>query len=95
MRDMNGRFIPGHPGLKPKGAQSEITKKTKEALSDFISGELETLREQVEKLTPSERVDFFLRLLPFILPKAQEIPPELSPNDITGIPLIKFISNPI
>lgn len=70
MKKFNG--IPNLSG-RPKGAVNKTTAETKELLQKVVSNELDNLTESLEQLTPKERLDVVIKLLPYLLPKQQEI----------------------
>jgi hypothetical protein len=63
-RNVNGR---------PKGAVNKTTSETKELIQKIVSNELEGIADLLEQLPAKERVDAVIRLLPYIVPKQNEI----------------------
>ncbi|TGU93052.1 hypothetical protein EN794_031775 [Mesorhizobium sp. M00.F.Ca.ET.151.01.1.1] len=78
-RDDKGRLLPGHPGLKPKGARSKLSKRAFESISDSFDDIISTL---IAKAKDGE-TDAARILLSIVLPKDQPVElAELTPNDL-------------
>lgn len=45
-RDKNGRLLPGHPGLKPVGARSQLSKRAINAVNESWDAVIQKLLEQ-------------------------------------------------
>jgi hypothetical protein len=60
-------------GGRTKGTPNRTTTETKELLQKIVSNELDNLQDLLEDLNPKERLDVVIKLLPYILPKQQEI----------------------
>lgn len=58
---------------RPKGAVNKTTQETKEILKNIVSVEIENINGLLDKLEPKERLDVIIKLLPYILPKQNEI----------------------
>lgn len=58
---------------RPKGAINKTTSETKEIIKNLVSNEVEKISELLEQLTPKERIDALIRLLPYIIPRQSEI----------------------
>jgi hypothetical protein len=67
-----GKFQKGNKG-KPKGAINKTTAETKELIQNIVSSKLENINELLEQLEPKEQLDVIIKLLPYIVPKQQEI----------------------
>lgn len=50
-----------------------ITKELREKLKDIVSAELEQLPDTLEDMEPKERLDFVLKLMPFVVPKVKTV----------------------
>lgn len=75
-RAKDGKLKPGsklNPNGRPKGASNRTTKEMRQIIKEYISNELENVDSLLEKLSPKERLDILTKLLPFVLPKQQEI----------------------
>jgi hypothetical protein len=66
-------------GGRAKGTPNRTTAETKEILLTTIGKELDKLGTILEKLEPIERVNAIAKLLPYILPKQQEMSIEVNP----------------
>ena len=60
-------------GGREKGTPNKLTKELRNVLKDIIYNELETLDEKLEELEPKERIELIIKLLPYTLPKLQNI----------------------
>ena len=60
-------------GGRAKGTLNRTTTETKELLQNIVSKELDNIVVLLEKLEPKERIDAIIKLLPYIVPKQQEI----------------------
>ena len=87
-RDENGRLLPGHGGLKPKGATNRLQSEIKEKITLFLSGELENIESIYSEVSPKDKLHFLAELLGYVLPKSKELKIE----DTTGnnTPQINF-----
>jgi hypothetical protein len=82
-RKQNGRFKPGHPGFKPKGAVSEFQKITRQQLGDFLISKLDDLPAVYSKLSAKEKARLLLSCAEYFLPKQKEINLEYQFPDLT------------
>ena len=64
VRNLNGR---------PKGAINKNSAETKELLRQIITNQLEDVELLLNELPPRDRVDAIIKLLPYIMPKQNEI----------------------
>lgn len=71
-------------GGRAKGTPNRTTAETKELLQSIISNELDNILVLLQKLEPKERIDAVIKLLPYIVPKQQEIAIDNKPM-INGI----------
>lgn len=73
-RDERGRLLPGHGGMKPKGAKSELRKK----VNEFVTEKWDELPDLFNSLKPKDKLLFFSELLPYCLPKLKQIDLEIT-----------------
>ena len=71
-------------GGRAKGTPNRTTAETKELLQSIVSNELDNILVLLEMLEPKERIDAVIKLLPYIVPKQQEIAIDNKPQ-INGI----------
>jgi hypothetical protein len=71
-------------GGRAKGTPNRTTAETKELLQSIVSNELDNILVLLQKLEPKERIDAVIKLLPYIVPKQQEIAIDNKPM-INGI----------
>jgi hypothetical protein len=79
-----------HGGRKV-GTPNKVSSGLKEVLSEYCLNEFQFLNANIERLTLSERLVFFLKVLPFVLPKNGA--PETNVNEVVTAPLIIFTKN--
>lgn len=60
-------------GGRTKGTVNKTTAETKEILKNIVSVEIDNINGLLDKLEPKERLDVIIKLLPYILPKQNEI----------------------
>jgi hypothetical protein len=60
-------------GGRQKGVLNRTTSETKEVLKKIVNKELNGINSLLEKLEPKERIDALIKLLPYIVPKQNEI----------------------
>jgi hypothetical protein len=75
-------------GGRRKGTGNKISAELKEVLSSYCLNEFQFLNANIERLTLSERLVFFTKVLPFILPK--NAVPEENMNEAAKVPIIIF-----
>jgi len=75
-------------GGRSKGVPNKVSSGLKEVLSSYCLNEFQYLNANIEKLTLSERLVFFLKVLPFILPKNGV--PEANTGEAAKVPIIIF-----
>ena len=71
-------------GGRTAGTVNKTTAETKELLQKIVSNELDHIEGMLNKLEPKERIDAVIKLLPYIVPKQQEIAIDSKPM-INGI----------
>ena len=71
-----------NPNGRPAGVPNRITKELRETLKEIIYQEFTGLTERLEKLEPKDRIEFLIKLLPFVLPRVEPLEPDY---DIPGI----------
>lgn len=68
-------------GGRTKGTPNRNTAETKELLQTIVSKELDKLGAILEQLEPNERINAIAKLLPYILPKQNEVKAEITNTD--------------
>jgi hypothetical protein len=68
-------FEQGHKkqGGRAKGVPNRLTKEMRSVLKDIVYNELENIQDTLESLTPKERLDIILKLIPYIVPKVKTV----------------------
>jgi hypothetical protein len=75
-------------GGRRKGTGNKISAALKEVLNEYALNEFQFLNANIERLTLHERFTFFVKVLPFILPK--NAVPEENMNEAAKVPVIIF-----
>ena len=75
-------------GGRSKGVPNKVGAELKEVLSSYCLNEFQYLNANIERLTLSERLVFFLKVLPFVLPKNGV--PEANTGEASKVPIIIF-----
>ncbi len=60
-------------GGRKAGTPNKITSELRDSLKAILDGELLTITASLDKLTPKERLDVVLRLMPYCMPKVETI----------------------
>lgn len=70
MRKTNGQFAKGNAGGgRPKGSKNRSTTELRSFINNFINNNLDLIQEDFENLDPKERVNAFIKLLEYSIPK--------------------------
>jgi hypothetical protein len=78
-------------GGRRKGTGNKISAELKEVLNEFCLNEFQYLNANIQQLTLSERLVFFTKVLPFVLPKNGV--PEANTGEAAKVPVIIFSNN--
>jgi hypothetical protein len=72
-------------GGRQKGTLNRTTSEAKQVLQNIVNKELENITTLLDKLEPKERIDSIIKLLPYIVPKQQEIAIENKESEFKNI----------
>ena len=61
-----------HGGRK-KGTPNRMTKELRSILKDVMHQEIEIIQDHLVQLSPKERVELLIKLMPYVLPKVENI----------------------
>jgi hypothetical protein len=75
-------------GGRRKGTGNKISAELKEVLNEYCLNEFQYLNANIQQLTLSERLVFFTKVLPFVLPKNGV--PEANTGEAAKVPIIIF-----
>jgi hypothetical protein len=75
-------------GGRKVGTPNKVSSELKEVLSSYSLNEFKYLNANIERLTLSERLVFFLKVLPFVLPKNGVL--EANTGEAVTSPIIIF-----
>ena len=78
-------------GGRKLGTGNKISAELKEVLNEYCLNEFQLLNANIERLTLSERLIFFLKVLPFVLPK--NVAHEENTGEVAAAPIIIFTKN--
>ena len=62
----------GNLNGRPKGSQNVATRKAREVIKSIFDRNADKFDEYLEALEPKDKLDFFIKLLPYLVPKATE-----------------------
>lgn len=65
-------------GGRVKGTPNKVTGITKEIISEIASGIRPNLAQDIKAMEPKDRVNVFLKLVEFVVPKPQRLDVELA-----------------
>jgi len=88
-----GKGKTNNPEGKPKGTPNKITGEMREFLKKILEKELGNLPHLLNKLSPEKKAEIIVRLLPFVLPKINDINIEMPEQKELKIKIIRKIIN--
>jgi hypothetical protein len=62
-------------GGRQAGTPNKLTTQVRQTLKDIFSNELEDLPAHLKTLTPQARIDFLIKIAPYVLPKVEAVTP--------------------
>lgn len=77
-------------GGRAKGTPNRTTAETKELLQSIVSNELDKMGALLEQLEPNERINAISKLLPYIIPRQNELTAEVTVQPKTVISWGKY-----
>jgi len=78
-------------GGRKLGTGNKISAELKEVLNEYCLNEFQYLNANIQRLTLSERLVFFTKVLPFVIPKNGL--PEANMAEAAKVPIIIFTNN--
>ena len=60
-------------GGREKGTPNRITKELRSLLKDIMYDEIGALQERLDTLSPKDRVELLIKLMPYALPKVTSV----------------------
>lgn len=67
------QYARAKPDQKMKTPNPILTNSLRDILKNIMQKEIEQLPDLLEKLSPSERLNFLCRLMPFVFPKVEAV----------------------
>lgn len=59
----------GNPFGRPQGISNKVTTEIREKINDFLGNNFDSIKTDINKLEPKDRIKFYIELLSFGLPK--------------------------
>ena len=60
-------------GGRKLGTPNRMTKELRSILKDMMYQEIEIIQDHLDQLSPKERIEILIKLMPFVLPKTTSI----------------------
>lgn len=60
-------------GGRTKGTPNRMTKEIRAVLKDVIGEQLESMPDVLATLEPKEKLEFIIKLMPYVLPKVEAV----------------------
>jgi hypothetical protein len=60
-------------GGREKGTPNKLTREIRDALKATLANEFERIPELLNELSSEKRLEYLIKLLPFVLPKVQPV----------------------
>ena len=84
-----------NPNGRPKGTVNKTTKEIKKMLVEFIGGNLDDLQANYDKLEPEKKLQFFERVLKYVLPTQQAYTENIDVSQLSGKQIDEMIDRVI
>lgn len=68
-------------GGRTKGTPNKVTEDLREKVSHILESQYETILKDLNKLEPKDRINIWIKLLEYALPKLQRSETKLKPSD--------------
>lgn len=62
-----------NPNGRPKGTPNKITGELRTRIKDFLDDNFETVTDEFKKLDGEKKIQFYLKLIEYVLPKNRAI----------------------
>jgi hypothetical protein len=73
----------GNPNGRPKGTPNRTTTEIKELMNEFVSKNLDDLQQQYDELPAREKLQFFERVLKYVIPQQRDVTQNIDVNNLT------------
>ena len=85
----------GNPNGRPKGTTNRTTSEIKQLLTEFISENLDDLQKHYNELEAKEKLQFFERLIKYVLPQQQSYTENIDVSQLSGKQIDELIDRVI
>lgn len=68
--------VSGNPTGRKRGTKNRSTAELKTAFQNFLDANIEQMENDLQELTPKERIHVLLKLADFVLPRIQSVQSE-------------------
>ena len=58
-------------GGRKAGTANKLTSEIRQVLKDIVSSEIENVPDLLSKMEPDKRLDYLVKLIPYVLPKVE------------------------
>ncbi len=70
-----------------------VQKGIREILKDLMQKEIERFPETIKEMPPAQRVNFLIKLMPYVLPKTESVSCEKDKSSASGFNFSEFLGN--
>jgi hypothetical protein len=70
----------GNPNGRPKGKPNKVTSKIRSVLSEVMQEEIKNIPEHIKNLETKDRLEFILKVLPYLTPRLESVAVDLEAN---------------
>lgn len=67
----------GNPKGRPKGIPNKVTGEVRNVLAEVMREEIKNIPKHIEKLKTEDRLEFILKVLPYLTPKLESVAVDL------------------
>lgn len=81
----------GNPAGRSKGTPNKVTAELRDVIKNFLEGHFAEVSQIWSKASPRDKLAFYRDLLPFVIPKMQNINADINFEQLTDSDLDKII----
>ena len=75
----------GNPKGRPKGAKDRVNTTLKQWVIELLNENREQIQKDLKKLSPRDRVNAMLGLLPYVMPKLQAVNADITMDSLSEV----------